>query len=88
MAICNDCKQEMQTAGSCNFRFVQVGGKDYLRVTDYHDINDRCHDCGIINGNIHHSGCDMERCPVCKGQLISCDCEVESVSNAKVYDKV
>jgi hypothetical protein len=35
-----------------------------------------CHDCSAEfgNGNVHHVGCDMERCPVpsCGGQFISC----------------
>jgi hypothetical protein len=35
-----------------------------------------CHDCGVITGQIHHIGCDMEQCPRCAQQLIGCDCEV------------
>jgi hypothetical protein len=72
MAICNDCKQEMREAKSCILPDVEIEGKWYKRNIQYHDINIKCHDCGIVNGNIHHFGCDMERCPVCKGQLISC----------------
>lgn len=34
----------------------------------------RCHDCHIQAGGLHHPGCDMERCPRCEGQLISCGC--------------
>ncbi len=34
----------------------------------------RCHDCNIMPGGFHHPGCDMERCPRCDEQLISCGC--------------
>lgn len=42
----------------------------------------KCHDCGAKEGELHHPGCDMERCPACGGQAISCGC-----SNKKFYSK-
>lgn len=33
-----------------------------------------CGDCGVIEGQIHVDGCDMERCAFCGHQRISCDC--------------
>jgi hypothetical protein len=38
-----------------------------------------CPDCGVREGHLHELGCDMESCPFCGAQLISCDC---------LYDKL
>jgi hypothetical protein len=34
-----------------------------------------CHDCGVIKGEFHVPGCDVERCPECDGQFGGCDCD-------------
>ena len=41
-----------------------------------------CHDCAAVKGEYHVPGCDVEECPVCRGQALSCDCiEGESSSS-------
>lgn len=42
-------------------------------MSDPYEIG-TCHDCGCKEGEFHTPGCDMERCPFCGGQLISCNC--------------
>jgi hypothetical protein len=92
MVKCSDCKKGMSEVKSCSpkFRCIKINGEIYPRDTTQFDWNDRCHDCGIENkiGNLHHMGCDMERCPKCKGQLISCDCKKEAIGINGKWKKV
>ena len=44
----------------------------------------RCHDCGVVVGKRHQGGCDVEECPTCHGQAITCDCAGEG----KVWEQV
>jgi len=39
----------------------------------------KCHDCNVEEGELHKPNCDVERCPKCGGQLISCDCSNEDI---------
>lgn len=81
-AVCSDCGKEMSPGTGCGCSHIMLGGKDYERIKAGDDLDfdpnmevgDVCHDCNAGLGQYHHSGCDAERCPVCSGQLISCDC--------------
>ena len=33
-----------------------------------------CGDCAASRGQLHVPGCDLERCPACRGQIITCGC--------------
>ena len=37
-----------------------------------------CDECGVIKGEFHVSPCcDLEECPKCHGQAISCGCKID-----------
>jgi hypothetical protein len=76
-ATCEYCKGDMLKVKGCVFTHFEIKGEKVKRdVTDFGEImpGRRCHDCGAINGQPHHFGCDTERCPVCGGQAIGCEC--------------
>lgn len=81
MAQCRFCKREMLTATGCVQVSIPIDGHLYepIRVGDpgdryYGSSDGRCGDCGAQVGGYHHPGCDLEVCPKCGGQLISCGC--------------
>lgn len=86
MATCTYCNQEMtdNTVNTCdeNIEVIYPDGQILAAIpftpeaynVSPSELPERCHDCNIAQGGYHHPGCDVEQCPRCKGQLISCGC--------------
>lgn len=70
---CESCGQEMKDQVSCTLQ-VYSDTPDVPRLPYPEDSDGNCHDCLTPPGGLHHPGCDMERCPRCHGQLITCRC--------------
>lgn len=85
MAECEYCGKEMR-GNSCDrvmFEFEE-GTRETLAPVKFGDEESfknngcirTCPDCGCPRGGYHHVGCDVEECPRCHGQAISCSCKI------------
>jgi hypothetical protein len=60
-----------------------IGGESFTRVkygeesSDWGADGHACGDCAVEKGQFHVPNCDVEECPKCGGQAISCDCETD-----------
>jgi hypothetical protein len=75
-----ECKFCPGNEDSCSRNWLEIDGERRPRIPYtipfFAKEYERCHDCGVLDKQYHHSGCDMETCINCAMQLISCDCHV------------
>ena len=78
MAVCTWCDQEMRDTVSCTVATWHLAGRPVERTRNRGRwATDRCGDCGAPRNGYHHPGCDLERCPLCRGQALSCGCRFD-----------
>lgn len=93
MAECELCNREMTTAASCTVDVLIMRNERFERDRVVRPVgrDGRCGDCGVQAGGLHHLGCDLERCPRCRRQWVSCGCswlDEETESLVAVADGV
>lgn len=89
MAICDLCNNEMTTGASCVVDTLHLEGRAYPLEPHRgrRDASSRpCGDCGVAQGGLHHLGCDLQRCPLCRSQLFSCGCPFDELTDLYVDD--
>lgn len=84
MATCEVCNENMSEVKGCNNHLYVLNNETTVTPTKVGDATDwyyeegpdsRCGDCNALYGETHHLGCDIERCSLCHGQFISCECD-------------
>src|SRR6266852_120229 len=81
-AICEFCGHDMRAVLTCTEVVIVTVDGPLSPIPYGSEATDwgsgPCHDCAVENGGFHHPGCDVEQCPRCGQQLITCGCVVSS----------
>lgn len=86
---CEHCQRDMADADGCIETFIVIGSGYMIDRVCYGDeswlggvFNERCPDCNVALGQFHHPGCDIEECPACGGQMLTCGCDVRGIGHS------
>jgi hypothetical protein len=81
VSICTYCGNDMIHGTGCSEDSLQLRGRAHQPIHwgdekgyQFEEMTERCSDCGVPKGGVHHHGCCLEQCPRCRGQLLSCGC--------------
>ena len=76
MGKCEHCLKHIEEANSCDGNTVVLfpDGTSIPATIYAPETNNRCPDCNIAPGGVHHPGCSEELCPRCDEKLIECGC--------------
>lgn len=78
MVACAWCEQEMTDTVSCTVTEWHRDGVPIPRRKHAGRlVGTRCGDCGTPRDGVHHPGCCLERCPVCRQQAMTCGCRFD-----------
>lgn len=76
-------KWDHEIKGAQEVKTYSIKNREYSRVPygserqEWEAEKRSCHDCGVRDGQLHVPGCDVEQCPRCHGQAITCACNEE-----------
>ena len=97
IAICPECGAPIVKKGIVDKLYIfscskcQWEGSDFKTKkikTDFRNQTKYCHDCGIVEGELHKENCDMELCPICGQQLLTCSCGLNDGDREKSKEKL
>ena len=96
MAVCNWCQLEMHDRIGCTVKsyndFKDNLPRDRIPFDSEANSNsgsfEHCSDCLSPVGSLHHPGCDIEECPCCNEQSITCNCTVQFRPSTSALESV